>query len=32
MKNIVVLGSLNMDVYLKMKRMPILGETLDAEN
>ena len=30
--NIVVLGSLNYDVFLKMKRPPVIGETLDASN
>mmetsp|Transcript_13564 Transcript_13564/g.23081 ORF Transcript_13564/g.23081 Transcript_13564/m.23081 type:complete len:132 (+) Transcript_13564:557-952(+) len=30
-KKIVVLGSLNFDVFLKMKRMPEVGETYSAD-
>ena len=32
MKKIVVLGSLNYDVFLQMKRMPEVGETLEASD
>lgn len=28
---IVVLGSLNVDVFLQVKRMPVIGETLQTE-
>lgn len=28
---IVVLGSLNIDVFLQVKRMPVIGETLQTE-
>ena len=31
-KKIVVLGSLNYDVFLQMKRMPQVGETLEASD
>lgn len=31
-KKIVVLGSLNFDVFLQMKRMPEVGETLEASD
>ena len=31
-KKIVVLGSLNYDTFLKVKRMPVLDETYAAEN
>ena len=28
----MVLGSLNLDVFLKMERLPLIGETLNAED
>ena len=31
-KKIVVLGSLNYDVFLQMKRLPQVGETLEASD
>ena len=31
-KKLVVMGSLNWDVTLKMKRLPLVGETLDADD
>jgi ribokinase len=31
-KKIVVLGSLNYDTFLKVKRMPVIDETYAAEN
>ena len=31
-KIIAVLGSMNCDTYLKLDRLPELGETLSAEN
>ena len=31
-KKIVVLGSLNFDTFLKVKRMPLIDETYAAEN
>lgn len=31
-KKLVVMGSLNWDVFLKMNRMPEVGETLDADD
>ena len=31
-KKIVVLGSLNCDIFLKMERLPLLDENIYAEN